>query len=53
MDVLFFLRPDGQHNLANDINMAVFLLINIMCDVVTDSGSSFLLNVRWTIYVIC
>ena len=31
--------------------MAVFFLIIILCDVLIDSGRSFLLNVRWTTYL--
>jgi len=31
--------------------MAVFLLIIILCDVLIESGRSFLLKVRWTTYL--
>ena len=33
MDVLFYLRSDGQYILLGEAVMAVFLLINILCDV--------------------
>ena len=50
MGVLFYLRSDGQYILLGDTVMAEFVLIIILCDVLIDSGRSFLLNIRWTIY---
>jgi hypothetical protein len=51
VDVVFYLIPDGQYSLAGDDDMAVFLFIIIMFDAMIDSGRSFLLEVRWTIYL--
>jgi hypothetical protein len=48
--VLFYLKSDGRYILVDDDGMAVFLLIIILCDILIDSGRSFLLKVRWTIY---
>ena len=50
MDILFYLTSDGQYILVSDAIVAVFLLIIILSDGLIDSGSSFLLKVRWTIY---
>ena len=50
MGVLFYLRSDVQHISVSDTNMAVFLLIIILCDVLIDSERSCLLKVRCTIY---
>jgi hypothetical protein len=46
VDVLFYLRSDGQYVLISDAIMAMFLLIIILCDVLIDSDGSFLLKVR-------
>jgi hypothetical protein len=43
---LLYLRSDGQYILVSDTIMAVFLLDIIPCDVLRDSGRSFLLKVR-------
>ena len=51
MGVLFYLKPDGQYVLADDDGMAVFLFIVIMLNAMIDSGRSFLLKVRSTIYL--
>jgi hypothetical protein len=48
VDVLFYLRSDGQYVLISDAIMGMFLLIIILCDVLMDSDCSFLLKVRWT-----
>ena len=50
MDVIFYLRSDGQYVLISDAIMAMLLLIIILCDVLINSGGSFLLMVRWIIY---
>ena len=50
MDVLFYLRSDGQYGLIGDALMTMFLLNIILCDVLIDSDGCFLLMVRWTIY---
>ena len=44
MDVLFYLRSDGQYILIGDAIMAVFLLIIILCDVLIDSDVLFYLR---------
>jgi hypothetical protein len=41
---------DGLYILVGDAIMARFLLIRLLCDVLIDSGRSFLLKVRWKIY---
>ena len=46
MGVLFFLRSDGQYILVSGTIMAVFFVNLILCDVLIDSGRSFLLKVR-------
>ena len=48
--MLFYFRSDEQYSLVSDTVMAVFLFIVILCDVLIDSGRSFLSKVRWTIY---
>ena len=50
MGVLFYLRSDGQYSLLGDTVMVCFLLIIMLCDVLIDSGRSFLQKVTWTIY---
>jgi hypothetical protein len=49
--VLFCLKSDGQYILVGDTVMAVFLVIIMLCNVPIDRGCSFLLKVRWTIYI--
>ena len=44
MDVLFYLRSDGQYVLISDTIMAMFLLIIILCDVLIDSDDPFYLR---------
>ena len=46
MGFLLYLRSDGQYILVSDTIMAVFLLGIILCDVLIDSGRSFILKVR-------
>jgi hypothetical protein len=46
VDVLFYLRSDGQYVLISDAIMAMFLLIIILSDVLINSWCSFLLMVR-------
>jgi hypothetical protein len=48
--VLFYLRSNGEYISVGETIMAVFLLIIILCDVVIESGRSFLPKVRWTTY---
>jgi len=48
--VLFYLRSNGQYILDSDAIMAVFLFTIILCEVLINSGRSFLLKVKWTIY---
>jgi hypothetical protein len=50
VSVLFFLRSDGQYIFDSETIVAVFLLIIMLFDLLIDSGLSFLLKVRWTIY---
>ena len=50
MGVFFFLRSDIKYILVSDTNMAVYLLMFMLCDVLIDNGRSFLVKVRWTIY---
>ena len=50
MDILFYLRSGGKHNLLGDSVMGVFFFIIMLCDIPIDSGRSFLLKVKWTIY---
>jgi hypothetical protein len=47
--VLFYLRSAGQHILVSDTNMAVFVLIIVLCDVLIDSERSCLLKVRYVL----
>ena len=51
MGVLFYLRSHRHYILVSAAIMAVFFLIIILCDVLIDSGRSFLLKVRWTTYL--
>ena len=53
MGVFVFLRSDIKYILVSDTIMAVYLLIFMLCDVLIDSGRSFLVKVRWTIYFTC
>ena len=53
MGVLLYLRSDGQYILVGYAVMAVFLFTIILCEVLIDSGRSFLFKTRWTIYFIC
>jgi hypothetical protein len=48
--VLFYLWTDGQYILLGDTLMAVCFVDDYTVDFVIDSGRSFLLNIRWTIY---
>ena len=41
MDILFYLRSDGQHILPSDPIMAVFLFILILCDVLIRQWAFF------------
>jgi hypothetical protein len=50
VDVLLYLRSDIKYILVSDTIMSVYLLIFMLCDVLIDSGRSFLAKVRWTIY---
>ena len=47
MGVLFYLRSDGQYSLLGDTVMVCFLLIIMLCDVLIDSGRSFL---QWAFF---
>jgi hypothetical protein len=47
--VLFYLRSDEQHILVSDTNMAVFVLIIVLCDVLIDSERSCQLKVRYVL----
>ena len=49
--VLFCFKSDGQYIIVSDTIMAVFLFSSILCVVPIDRGCSFLLKVRWTIYL--
>ena len=51
MGVLFYLRSDGQYILVGYAVMAVFLFTIILCEVLIESGRSFLFKTRWTIYL--
>ena len=46
MGVLFYLRSDRHYILVSAAILAVFFLIIILCDVLIDSGRSFLLKVN-------
>ena len=41
MDIIFYLRSDGQHIIPSDTIMAVFLLILIPCDVLITQWAFF------------
>ena len=51
MDVLFYLRSDGQYIFVGETIMNVLLFIIMLCDVLIDSGHSCLPKIRWTIYL--
>ena len=50
---LFYLKSDEQYIFDSDAMMAVFLFTIILCEVLIDSGRSFLFKTRWTIYFNC
>jgi hypothetical protein len=47
VDVIFYLRSDGQYVLISDAIIALLFFISILCEVLIDSDGSFLLKVRW------
>ena len=51
VDVLFYLRSDGQYIFVGETIMNVLLFIIMLCDVLIDSGHSCLPKIRWTIYL--
>jgi hypothetical protein len=40
VDVIFYLRSDGQYVLISDAIIALFFFISILCDVLIDSDGS-------------